>query len=126
MEVERLRCENRVWSTIEANKNNLTALKSLEAPPWVSESEFRGTMSILQSCVLTLLACIYTAIHLNVPEKKDWLNLLWKKLQWVLLALFAPEIVLYIAGMQFFDAWRVKRHLQELQKRSVKVDQEVS
>ncbi|PQE22158.1 hypothetical protein CJF31_00011267 [Rutstroemia sp. NJR-2017a BVV2] len=64
-------CEIQVWSVIEVNKDNLTALRTLDAPPWVSASQFRGTMSILQSCILTLMASVYTAIHLNVPKKHD-------------------------------------------------------
>ncbi|PQE23332.1 hypothetical protein CJF30_00011210 [Rutstroemia sp. NJR-2017a BBW] len=115
-------CDSQVWSVIDANKDNLTALRTLDAPPWVSTSRFRGTMSILQSCILTLVASVYTAIHLNVPEKHDWLSLLLTKAQWVLLALLAPEIVLYSAASQFLEAFTFRKRIRELQAQSDTVD----
>src|ERR1700736_4279874 len=50
------------------NANNLTALSTLTAPSWVYAPDYSGTSNILYSCLPTLVACIYTAIHLNVPE----------------------------------------------------------
>ena len=116
---------SQIWSIIEANKQNMTVLQTVDAPPWVSASEFRGTMAILQSCLLTLFACIYTAIHLNVPEKKDWLSLLWNKALWVLLALLAPELVLYNAATQFLEAYKFRNKIRDLQASSETVDKEV-
>lgn len=118
-------CENQVWSVIEARKDNLTALRTLHAQPWVSASQFRGTMSILQSCILTLVATIYTAIHLNLLRKQDWLSLLLSKAQWILLGLLAPEIVLYSAASQFFEAYTFRKRIRELQAQSNTVDKEV-
>lgn len=102
----------------------MTALQTIDAPPWVSAPQFRGTMAILQSCILTLVACIYTAIHLNVPVKVDWLSLLRTKVWWVLIALFAPEIVLFSAASQFRDAWKFRNALRALQNESKTVDKE--
>lgn len=109
-------CENEVWARINANKNNLTALQTITSEPWVSASEFRGTMSILQSCILTLIACIYTALHLNVPTRKSWQDMLLTKAKWVALTLFAPEIVLYMAADQFTQALWLKKKLENLRK----------
>jgi hypothetical protein len=108
-------CGSQVWSQILSAKNNMTALQTIRAPPWVSASEFRGTIAIVQSCLLTLVACIYTALHLNVPKKKDWRSLLLLKTQWVLAALFAPELVLYHAATQFFQARKLRNRLWDLQ-----------
>ena len=83
-------------------------------------------MDILQSCLLTLVACIYTALHLNVPEKTAWYQILWSKTQWVALTLFAPEIVLYMAADQLQRAWALRRKLRDLQNRSDTVDKYVS
>jgi hypothetical protein len=118
--------ENEAWAVIQANKGNETALHTIYAPPWVSAAEFRGTMAILQTCVLTLFACIYTALHLNVPPKADFLSVFVMKTKWVLMALFAPEIVLYMAADQLIQAVRLKRVLREMQKDSDKVDKNVS
>lgn len=117
--------DNEVWALIRANRDNATALRTIDAAPWVSAAEFRGTMAILQTSVLTLFACIYTALHLNVPAKTDFLSLLVMKTKWVLMALFAPEIVLYMAADQFFQALRLKKQLKWLQNKSNNVDKDV-
>lgn len=119
-------CDGGTWATIDANKANTTALKTIYAPAWVSAPEFRGTMSIIQSCVLTLVACIYTALHLNVPFRTDFTSILVLKIKWVAIALFAPEIVLYMAASQFFQARRLKVALQSLQSKSENVDKNAS
>ncbi|KAM7213642.1 hypothetical protein V8F06_010963 [Rhypophila decipiens] len=34
---------------------------------WVQEPDGRGSFGILKSCVITLVLCMYTALHLNIP-----------------------------------------------------------
>jgi hypothetical protein len=41
---------------------NRTALLHHSAPSWVPEPRFRGTWSILWSCIITLILCIYNAL----------------------------------------------------------------
>lgn len=118
-------CENQLWHIIQANKHNLTALRTLNASPWVSESRIRGTWSILQSCLLTLLASIYTALHLNVPNEQDWRSQLRNKAQWVALTLLAPEVVLYRAASQFLEAFKFRKRMRELQAESDTADKNV-
>jgi len=102
---------NEVQAEIEANKNNLTALRTITAPPWVSAPEYRGTTSILWSCAITLIACIYTALHLDIPREKGAIAVLAQKVQWVLIALLVPEMVLYKAFSQFFQAFSLRSKL---------------
>jgi hypothetical protein len=84
------------------------------APSWVADPTSRGTWSILYSCLFTLLLCVYTAIHLNVPPFYDTtLSFYLRKVKWVLIAVFAPEIVLYTAFEQFIMA---RKFLKELNK----------
>lgn len=99
------------WDVLEANKGNTTALNQLVAPPWVDEPDRRGTFSILLSCTLTLVACVYSALHLNIPEKTDWWSVLKKKVEWALIALVAPELVVCVALYQLVAAWRLKVRL---------------
>ncbi len=115
-----------VWALIQANKDNQTALQTISAPAWVSAAEFRGTMAILQTCVLALFACVYTALHLNVPPKTDFLSTLATKTKWVIMALLAPEVVLYMAADQLVQALRLKKELKRLQENSNHVDKNVS
>ncbi|KAL4732653.1 hypothetical protein ACLX1H_001671 [Fusarium chlamydosporum] len=96
--------------------NGTDQLKKLIAPSWVSTPNVRGTWDILQSCILTLVACIYTALHLDVPKKTTWQYLLWEKSKWVAVTLFAPEIAVFTAASQLRYAWNLKSTLRKIQK----------
>ncbi|OBS25784.1 hypothetical protein FPOA_06319 [Fusarium poae] len=98
------------------SSNGTDQLERLIAPSWVSSPNIRGSMDIIQSCVLTLVACIYTALHLDVPRKTTWKYLLWQKSKWVCITLFAPEIAVYMAASQLRYAWSLKTALRKLQK----------
>ncbi|KAK3947874.1 hypothetical protein QBC32DRAFT_195255, partial [Pseudoneurospora amorphoporcata] len=52
---------------IYANRDNKDILNEKPAPPWVSSPNVRGTGDIIISCLVTLIACAYTAIHPTVP-----------------------------------------------------------
>ncbi|KAK0712569.1 hypothetical protein B0T26DRAFT_856727 [Lasiosphaeria miniovina] len=97
-----------VQGIVDQNRDNRTALRDIAAPAWVASPETRGTLAILWSCLVTLVACIYTALHLNIP------NRFLHKAKWTVIALFAPELVLYIALDQFFQARRFLRDMKEL------------
>lgn len=62
---------------------------------WKSGSDERSTYNILSTCILTLLLCAYTSLHLNIPEhgKSAWYQQLRKKALWVLVGIAAPELV---------------------------------
>ncbi|KAI5456518.1 hypothetical protein BGZ63DRAFT_428640 [Mariannaea sp. PMI_226] len=104
------------------NTGNLTAFRTIPAPVWVPSSELRGTLTILWSCFLTLTACIFTALHLNVPANTKKLPMLREKLKWVVIGLIAPEVVLYLASSQFMDARRLARELNTLWRQKKQSD----
>jgi hypothetical protein len=108
--------------TLLNNTGNLTAFQTIQAPAWVSSPEIRGTTTIIWSCIITLTACIFTALHLNVPANTARLPMLREKLKWVLIGLIAPEIVLYLASSQFLDARRLSRELTSLWRQKKLVD----
>lgn len=60
---------------------------------WRPEPQGRGTWSILSTCILTLSLCIWSALHLNVPEHGKGGKQLWRKTRWLIVGLVAPEIV---------------------------------
>ncbi|KAK3505191.1 hypothetical protein B0T13DRAFT_31169 [Neurospora crassa] len=74
-------------------------------PKWVPEPGTRGTFSILSVCLVTLGLCVWTAIHLNVPEHGEpgWKQLM-RKIGWLMLSLLSPEIVAYTAYQQYVQA----------------------
>jgi hypothetical protein len=64
---------------------------------WGPEPRYRGTYSILFSCIITIGLCIWTAVHLNIPEHGKTLPQFQRKILWLLIGLFAPELVCRLA-----------------------------
>ncbi|KAF8242337.1 hypothetical protein K440DRAFT_495513, partial [Wilcoxina mikolae CBS 423.85] len=82
---------------------NHTALQKNTAPAWVSEPQYRGTASILYSCIITLILCVYSALHPNVPAYGESRLVTYRRaVKWALIALIAPEVVLLSAYFQFY------------------------
>ncbi|PMD26347.1 hypothetical protein NA56DRAFT_543155, partial [Hyaloscypha hepaticicola] len=68
----------------------------------------RGTSNILQSCLITTSLCVWTAVHLNIPEQDDpsflWISYqTWRKLGWLIIGLLAPEMLVYAAYITHED-----------------------
>ncbi len=104
----------RIQPTLAAPIRNLTALDTEIAPSWVEDPSGRGTWNLLYSCGFTLVLCVWTSIHLNVPPPHESAWISWRrKLKWVVIALFAPEAVVFTAFQQWLTA---KCFLKELKK----------
>ncbi|KAM6493024.1 hypothetical protein JOM56_011158 [Amanita muscaria] len=81
---------------------------------WEREVSGRGTWSILASCLATLFLCIHTTLHLNVPPKEA--GKLWRfrnKLKWVLMGMFAPELVMFAAWSQWMSARKLTKKVNQ-------------
>lgn len=92
---------------------------------WQPEPGMRGTYSLLSSCILTMILCLWTTIHPNIPELEidkskipyipRWEAL--RKTLWLAIGLFAPEIITWIAFEQYREAKevyaRVRNELEE-------------
>jgi hypothetical protein len=86
--------------TISVNVGNPSATTG-----WVSQPPTRGTFQLLVSCIVTLFLCVWTSLHLNIPSKnKSTISRLSLKFKWALLAVFAPEWVVYTAWRQWAAA----------------------
>jgi hypothetical protein len=97
---------------------NKTALNTEIAPSWVPEPEGRGTWKLLYSCVFTLILCVWTAIHLNIPPAGEtWIQHCTRKLKWVLIGIFVPEIVVCEAWVQWRYAKRLCKELNVVASR---------
>ncbi|KAH8701321.1 hypothetical protein GQ44DRAFT_55400 [Phaeosphaeriaceae sp. PMI808] len=59
---------------------------------WHPEPKTRGTYSILSSCLITVGLCVWTALHLNIPEYGSSKQM-WRKIGWLSVGLLAPELV---------------------------------
>lgn len=70
----------------------------------------RTTFDIIKSCLLTIVACTWTAIHPNIPSPTDtrWI-ILKRRIVTALCALVAPEAITLWALRQRFAAGRIAR-----------------
>ncbi|KAM0805981.1 hypothetical protein BDR22DRAFT_194100 [Usnea florida] len=71
---------------------------------WQPNPQTRGTFDILSSCMITMLLCVWTAVHLNVPIPGTVWGPRLRKVGWLVLALLAPEMVAYTAWYQRQEA----------------------
>ena len=84
---------------------------------WVPEPDGRGTWSILWSSLITISACTWSALHLNVPKPQhSWSSLIVRKVLWMLAAAIAPEYILWTAANGYFRARKTLRYLTLKQK----------
>ncbi|KFX97833.1 hypothetical protein V490_02600 [Pseudogymnoascus sp. VKM F-3557] len=97
-----------------------------EAVNFVSSPPTRGTLDILWSSLFTIFACTWTILHLNIPEQRDnqdpgrlgdlkWgLKAIWGKAKWMLVAVMAPEFLLYNAAHRLYYAWERHPKLKDM------------
>jgi hypothetical protein len=86
-----------------------------ETVHWVDGPNNRGTFDLTLSCVLTLLLCMWTSLHLNLPpEGESTLGRSCRKFKWTLMALFAPELIVFCAWCQWTDAKALSREMNKL------------
>jgi hypothetical protein len=64
----------------------------------------RGTTDLISSCLTTLGLCVWTAVHLNVPQNSSRVRSTANRVAWMLMAAFLPEFVLWRALRQWTAA----------------------
>lgn len=68
---------------------------------WIAQPDFRGTFGILSLCISTLIICVWNAIHLDIPMHRfSTTRKLFVSLAWMIVAIFGPELLLFIAFNQ--------------------------
>ena len=87
---------------------------TVQAGGWRSEPDFRGTYTILASCLSTLFICTWSALHLDIPEHgRPWYSRFLQKLGWFVAGLLAPEFLLLMAFIQYMAARALTKAMQE-------------
>ncbi|KAJ8586741.1 hypothetical protein M405DRAFT_822873 [Rhizopogon salebrosus TDB-379] len=103
--------------------NTTASVDSVEAPTLNN----RTMWSIISSCMLTLFACIYSAIHPNIPSPKDGpVRILWRRFGIMIMALIFPELIATWAMRQWLCARRVTTQFKASELFSVCYPQERS
>ncbi|KAK0642086.1 hypothetical protein B0T16DRAFT_224874 [Cercophora newfieldiana] len=102
-----------MWTPLTAEN------EPLNPGTWRPEPEGRGTWGILSTCILTLSLCIWSSLHLNIPEHGKAERQLWRKTRWLLIGLFAPEIIAFIAVAQRTKARELRSEINDELGRSL-------
>jgi len=64
-----------------------------------------GLWDLFVSCVLTLILCVWSALHLNIPAPHERnFQAIWRNSFWILVGIFAPELVVFAAWRQWNSA----------------------
>ena len=97
---------------VSAGSENITTFAE-EHFGFVPEPDGRGTFGILWSCLAALFLCTWTVQHPNLgaPHERG-LEASWRRIGYVLLTIFSPELVCSVA----MDQWRHARRLVQTMK----------
>ncbi|KAG0699100.1 hypothetical protein DFH29DRAFT_62933 [Suillus ampliporus] len=93
---------------------NATSIPILDVSDCPSCGNTRTLWNIIWSCVATLLACTWTAVHPNIPgmdERK--VAITSRRLFIMVVALISPELMITWAVTQLFWAWRAARDFND-------------
>lgn len=94
------------------------AFNSTALVDWQPERESRSAWDIIWACFSTILACTWTVIHADVPQRNTSdARVLIRFLRTYSLALFVPEVLFIIAISQFLHARSLKATCNTAQKR---------
>jgi hypothetical protein len=75
---------------------------------WTEAPNNRGTFDLLLGCMTSLALCAWTAYHPNIhPDHGAW-RTFKRRLLWMAIAVFIPEIVLFCAWEQWWVARKLK------------------
>ncbi|KAI0840347.1 hypothetical protein F5Y06DRAFT_285729 [Hypoxylon sp. FL0890] len=82
---------------------------------WVPSPNTRGTFDIIWPCISTLVLCLWTMLHLNVPAPDDgYTTRFCRRLRWLFIGLLAPEIPMLFAFAQRASAVRSIQDMAEI------------
>jgi len=79
---------------------------------WQSDPVYRGTYGILSTYLLTMGLCIWTAVHLNMTDGHSAMVQTGRKIGWLVIGLFAPELIAWTAFQQNKDAVELTRNFE--------------
>ena len=81
-------------------ENPATSTTAPGNPPykWLGEPKQRGTFGIISLCFSTMIICIWSTLHFNIPAKRyTATRRFFIQVPWMFLALLAPELLLFLA-----------------------------
>ena len=101
--------------TVDHNSKMDTALGR-----YVPDPDGRGTVSLVISCLLTLILCVWSALHLNVPKQAEaTMHYLLVNIRWIITGFYAPELVVFTAWRQWSSAKILSSLVKDLDQSSL-------
>ncbi|TFK67052.1 hypothetical protein BDN72DRAFT_799429 [Pluteus cervinus] len=80
-----------------------------------AEANMRTQYDIVRSCLFTIAACVYRAIHQNIPDPTMTMwGRLRVRIKITIYALIAPEMMIWWAMRQRYGAIQIAKHVNEL------------
>ena len=80
-----------------------------------AEANMRTLYDIVRSCVFTIAACVYRAVHQNIPDPKATMwGRLRVRIKITFYALIAPEMIIWWAMRQRYAAIEIAKEVNEL------------
>ncbi|KAF7973375.1 hypothetical protein HWV62_15467 [Athelia sp. TMB] len=81
----------------------------------------RTLASIVTSCLGTIFACVWVAVHKNMPgPEQSWISVQFESLKVVVMTLLVPEWVLAWAVRQFLKAREISKKLEQARLNAAK------
>lgn len=75
---------------------------------WANSPGARGTLNIFWLCISTLGLCVWNAVHPDIPRPNTpWWRAFVKRLWWLFVGLFMPEMLVLVALSQLRLAWKL-------------------
>ena len=96
-----------------------TSPQSDSEPLWSLPDTRRSTWALIETCILTLVLCSWTAIHLDIPppnRRRSFSTWIWKRLKWSIVGILAPEYLLWIAFMEYWESRQICLELEKVEK----------
>ena len=98
---------------LQSAQNNQTT----EYVQYIGDPNGRGTLSLMISCVLTLILCVWSALHLNVPSYSQTTPASFlTQFRWIITGVYAPELVVFTAWRQWSSARLLSSLVERLEK----------
>ena len=81
---------------------------------WQPEPATRGTFNLLSGCIITLLLCVWSSVHLNLPRNdRGFEQKYLRRLAWIAGALLAPDFLIWTAWNQRKMAKKISMEANE-------------
>ena len=88
------------------------------SPDLIALHRCRTKEDIIKSCLVTIFACTWVALHPNIPAPEEgWLKVTGRRVGVMIMALIAPEVVIVWALRQHI----VARELMESKHKGVSI-----